>query len=72
MLSLRDFVIFLAGAQFFHTLSHLLMSYFVVLPLQMKFFELTPVMNFWATIVNGVITLLLLWWAHRLSKNKPL
>lgn len=66
---LRELVIFLAGAQFFHTLSHIALAFYVDLPLKTKFFDLTPTMNNWAIVVNGVITVLLLWWASRLRKN---
>jgi hypothetical protein len=67
-MTLRDIVIFLAGAQFFHTLSHIVLPYYVDLPLKMKSFEFTSTMNFWVIIINAIITLLLLWLASRLRK----
>lgn len=66
---LRDFVVFLAGAEFFHTLSHVLLPYFMTLPVDMKVTALTAEMNMWAIFINGIITLLLLWWAHRLGRQ---
>lgn len=66
MLKLREVVIFVAGAEFFHTLSHVILPYFVSLPINMKFMILTPTINVWAIIINTVITVALLWWASRL------
>lgn len=66
-MKLRDVVIFLAGAQFFHTISHVLLPFFGLLPLNMKFMVLTSTVNVWAIVINGVITLLLLWWATKLT-----
>lgn len=68
MLKLRDVLIFLAGAEFFHTLSHIILPYFVSLPLQLSFMELTPNLNLIIIIINAIITILLLWWASRLSR----
>ena len=67
MLKLRDVVIFVAGAEFFHTLSHIILPYFITLPLDMKFMMFTPVWNVWAIIINAIITIILLWWAYRLK-----
>ncbi|MFZ2314420.1 MAG: hypothetical protein WAW86_02015 [Gammaproteobacteria bacterium] len=67
MLKLRDVVIFLAGAEFFHTLSHIILPYFITLPLNMKFLMFTPTWNVWAIIINAIITIILLWWASRLK-----
>lgn len=72
MFSFRDFIIFLAGAEFFHTLTHILIPLFIKLPLEINSFMFTQRMNFWAIILNAIITLLLLWWAARLSKQKKL
>lgn len=68
MLRLRDVVIFFAGAEFFHTLSHIILPYFINLPVDMKFMLLTPTINTLAIIINAVITVALLWWAHRLKR----
>lgn len=66
MFTFRDFIIFLAGAQFFHTLSHIVIVYSIKLPLKMKFMTLTSKINTWAIIANAVITAILLWWATSL------
>jgi hypothetical protein len=64
MIKLRDVFIFLAGAEFFHTLSHALLPLFVKLPLHLKMmsvsFDLTSAFNIWAVMINLFITLLLL------------
>lgn len=67
MLKLRDVVIFLAGAEFFHTLSHIILPYFVALPLNMNFMMFTPSLNTWAIVINALITIALLWWASRIK-----
>ena len=67
MISLRSIVIFLAGGEFFHTLSHVFLAYYVSMPIEMTFMTLTATMNTWAIVVNAVITLALLWWAKKLS-----
>lgn len=68
MFSFRDLIVFLAGAEFFHTISHIIMHYFIVLPISTKFFILTPTLNIWAIIINAVITGALLWWASKLKR----
>lgn len=67
MLKLRDVVIFLAGAEFLHTLSHILLPYFVTLPLDMRLIVFTQTWNVWTIVINAVITIILLWWASRLK-----
>lgn len=69
MLKLRDVIIFLAGAEFFHTLSHIILPYFITFPMDFKFMTFTASMNTWTIIINAVITLALLWWASRLKSN---
>lgn len=68
MPSFRDVIVFLAGAEFFHTLSHIFINYYIVLPLSTKLIVLTPRMNLIAITVNAIITFLLLWWASKLKK----
>jgi hypothetical protein len=67
MFSLKNVLIFLAGSEFFHTLSHILLPFFVELPLKTKVIDLTPTLNFWAIIINAIITLVLLWWANKVK-----
>lgn len=66
MFKWRDLLIFLAGAEFFHTLSHILVPYFFHLPLDLGIMVLTTRMNITIIVVNALITLALLWWAKRL------
>jgi hypothetical protein len=63
MCRLRDVLLFLAGVEFMHTLSHLLLLYGTILPLDLKFMVLTPRINFWAIVINAVLTVMLLAWA---------
>lgn len=70
MCSLRDVVVFFAGAEFFHTLSHIILPYLVKLPIDVAGVDFTPAYNYWAIGINGVITLLLLFWASRLKKKE--
>lgn len=65
---LRDVVVFLAGAEFFHTLSHFIVANIVVLPWHTKYMVVTENLNNQAIVINGVITVALLWWASRLKK----
>lgn len=69
MFSLRDVVIFIAGAAFFHTLSHIILPLYFKLPLDLGFMVLTPTLNIWIIIISLIITILLLWWAYRLSNK---
>lgn len=65
MLKLRDVIVFLAGAECFHTISHIILPYFITLPLDMGIMTLTPTLNIVVIMVNAAITIVLLWWASR-------
>lgn len=67
MFKLRDVIVFFAGAEFFHTISHIILPYFITLPIDMKFIVFTTTINILAIIINAVITIALLWWAYRLK-----
>lgn len=67
MFTLKNVLIFFAGAEFFHTLSHILLPFFVELPLETKVIHLTSSFNMWAIIINAIITLALLWWAKNVK-----
>jgi hypothetical protein len=67
--NLRDIVIFLAGAEFFHTLSHIVLAYLVSFPWQTKYVIVTKSLNNNAVIFNGLVTIALLWWAVSLRKK---
>lgn len=66
--SKRDIVIFAAGAEAFHTLSHILISFSNTLPLHFFSYTFTGHMNIAAIILNGLITVGLVYWAHCLKK----
>lgn len=66
---LRDLVVFLAGAEFFHTLSHIILPYFFSLPIDFKFMVLTPSMNLWIIIISALITIGLLWLACKMRRR---
>lgn len=67
MFSLKSVLIFFAGAEFFHTLSHILLPFIVKLPLETKIFTFTSTLNVWAIIINVIITVVLLWWAKTMK-----
>lgn len=67
MFKLRDIIIFIAGAEFFHTLSHIFLPLFVNLPLNLSFMTLTPTLNIWTIIINAIVTVLLIWWGSRIK-----
>jgi hypothetical protein len=66
MWSLRNIVIFLAGAEAFHTLVHMAFGASSILPIKILFYTLTPQFNLIAIIINALITLGLIWWASTL------
>ena len=70
MISLRDVVIFFAGAEFFHTLSHIILTYLINFPLRTKVMIVSSSINNWAITVNALITIGLILWAVALTKKK--
>ena len=68
MYTKREWIIFFAGVQTFHTLSHLLISLNGILPINFFGITITQTFNTWAIIINAVITLWLLWWASKTSR----
>jgi hypothetical protein len=67
MWSKRDIIIFLAGAQAFHTLSHMLLGVSGSLPLRFFSITLGQNLNLIAIIINALATIGLLLWASRLQ-----
>jgi len=63
MCSKRDIIIFLAGAQAFHLLSHVLFMVSGILPIKIFGFTLTRENNTIITVINIIITVGLIWWA---------
>lgn len=70
MLKSRDIVIFFAGAEFFHTLSHIILQLSVHFPWQTKYMLITGALNNWAIMLNALATVLLLVWASKMKKEK--
>ncbi|CRX37940.1 hypothetical protein [Estrella lausannensis] len=68
MFSLKNWYIFLAGAAFFHTVSHALLPYYFDLPLHLKNFSLTYEMNQYILAGSGALTILLLFLAAKTKR----
>lgn len=69
MFKTRDVVVFLAGAEAFHTLSHIVIAASGTLPIKFFFIEWTQHLNLYYGIgLNALITIALLWWASRLKR----
>jgi hypothetical protein len=69
MCSKRDAIIFLAGAQTFHTISHIFLMFSNTLPISAFGITITPEINYAATIFNAVTAAALVWWAMRIPKE---
>lgn len=65
MFSTREWIIFFAGAEVLHTISHIVLSFSGTLPLTFWGFEFTSQWNMIAIVINALIAVLLLWWASR-------
>ncbi|MGB8467943.1 MAG: hypothetical protein WCE21_02975 [Candidatus Babeliales bacterium] len=59
----HDWIVFLAGVQVFHTLSHMFLGMWDMLPVRIGGFTLTKHNNMYIIIINAVIAALLLWYA---------
>ncbi len=60
----KDIIVFLAGAQTFHTLSHLVIGLDGALPIKFFFINWTKQLNYMAIAINAVITAGLFWWLY--------
>lgn len=67
MCSKRDIVIFVAGAEAFHTVSHVIFGYAGILPMELFSIMWTQQLNMLAILINALITAGLLWWASKLK-----
>ena len=67
MCSKRDTIFFLAGAEAFHTLSHVIIAFTGTLPIKVFSIIWTQQLNFLGIVINGLVTCGLLWWASRLK-----
>ena len=68
MPNFRELVIFLAGMEAFHTLSHIWLPFAVDVPMKLKFprMTFTARWNIAAIVVNAVVTVLLMEWVGHL------
>ncbi len=66
MYSLREIIIFCAGAQAFHTFTHLAFMFSGTLPMKVWGINFTPFFNLIAVIINALSTVALIWWASTL------
>jgi hypothetical protein len=66
----RDALVFFAGAAAFHTLSHVWLGLSGMLPMEISFppMTVTPGLNLFAIVVNGLVTVGLLYGVRRLTK----
>jgi hypothetical protein len=72
MFTFRDIILFIAGAEFFNTLTHILVWHGVNLPFHAQLLIHTPEMpalNVQGILVHGIITLALLFWTTRLPRK---
>jgi len=68
MWSTRDIVLFFAGAEFFHTLSHIFFAFSGMLPIHFLFITWGQQLNLiFGIIGNALITGGLLWWSKKLD-----
>lgn len=67
MFTTRELAIFLAGAQTFHTLSHIMIMYTGLLPIKIFNFNWTAEWNVGAIMLNIALTGALFWWISTLS-----
>lgn len=61
----KEILIFLAGAEAFHTLTHVLIGFSGALPIKLFYINWTQQLNLLAVIINGALTIGLLLWASR-------
>ncbi len=65
---IRDLMIFLAGASFFHGISHIVIEYMGMLPLHTKYVVLTHELNLYAIVGSFVLMLIFMMIAKKLKK----
>ena len=65
----KEWIIFFAGAEAMHTVSHALLYFSGGLPMTFYSWVITAQLNAWAVIINAFITIGLLWWAQAIAKK---
>lgn len=68
MFKFRDVCIFIAGAAFFHMVSHILLPFYVKLPYQLSFINLTNSLNNVVIVLSAIVTAGLLWVSTKLKR----
>lgn len=58
----RDIILFLAGAEAFHTLTHIVLALSDSLPIRFFSLSWTKQLNMIGIVINALITALLIWW----------
>jgi hypothetical protein len=61
----REILLFFAGAEAFHTLSHLMLPMMVHFPVYILGIEYTSLLNILTILINLAITIALIWWADK-------
>jgi hypothetical protein len=67
----REIIIFFAGFEAFHTLSHLALAVSGQLPMRLFGFNVSAELNVWAIVVNAAITAVLVAWASKVRRVEP-
>jgi hypothetical protein len=67
---LKNILIFLAGAMAMHTVSHLVLPYYMEMPVVSKMVTVTTAVNWFIVIISGLITAALIYAAYRISKRE--
>jgi hypothetical protein len=67
MFSFRDILMFLAGAEALHAISHVVIGCMGVLPMQFFSIQWTQQLNTFTIVINILITAWLLYWANSLN-----
>lgn len=62
MFGKKEWILFFAGAEAFHTLSHILISFTDTLPVKFYSIEWTQQLNMYGIVINALVTVALLWW----------
>jgi hypothetical protein len=65
-------LLFLAGGEAFHTISHVIIAFSGILPLPVFGIDFTQNFNYFAIVTNGLITIALLWWASKVHRHSPM
>lgn len=66
MWSQKEIIIFLAGAQSFHTLTHIIINLTDMLPIKFCSINWTRQLNMAAIFINALITAGLFYWIYKL------